>query len=173
QGQEANASEQDDPNSIGMALERSNLDLNPFKQKGGLLGSNFNLKSFVEGVDKVATGLDGIGVGFEIEGDVHSAYLFGQGYRSGVASNYQLVGRNLKLFGGQSMTALSKPASWLTGFGSGISYGATFLSMGVLTYEGVQVWNGRADRTRFGYHMGTFGLSAGLAFYMVGQLVLQ
>lgn len=73
----------------------------------------------------------------------------------------------------QSMTALSKPASWLTGFGSGISYGATFLSMVFLLTKVCRFGMGEQIELDLVIIWVLLAFLQGLAFYMVGQLVLQ
>lgn len=106
-----------------------------------------------DAADWAATGLGMASAGATIAADGKMASLISQGYTSGTSG---------------IMGATAQSAKSLAGFGSGLGYGATFISAGILTYEGVQTFNGQMDGGRFGYHVASFGAAAGTGFVFGG-----
>ena len=138
------------------------------QKKETTFGLNVDYKKIMSQAGKAGTALWGIATAYELQGEVDSKVLFDLGYRKGSLGNYLLKGRNLSLFGGQNMTSATMPISNATKFGGVLGKISTYVSIGVLAYEGREVYNGNLDGGRFGYHLTNFGASAGTGLLFGG-----
>ena len=104
-------------------------------------------------VDWAGTGLDFASAGATMVAESKMTSLISQGYTSGTSG---------------LMGATAQSAKSLSGLGSVLGYSATLISSSVLAYEGVQMYNGQMDASRFGYHAASFGAAAGVGFSFGG-----
>lgn len=138
------------------------FEFNYSPQMGFRIGSSFY------GIGDIGTGMGIIGEGIWMLGERRSAILYQQGIRRSVSGNYQLVGRNLSLFGNQPMTVTTKPFTRFTSIGRGVSnFGTFFAGAGAIvdTYEYSQ---GNLSGARYSYRLAGVGTSIGIAYLAGG-----
>jgi len=114
------------------------------------------------------TGLSLAGEGMWLLGENRSTSLYQQGFRRGLSGNYQLTGRNLSLFGNQTMTSATKPISRLAPIGKTLSGGGTALSVVSLGFDVADYSSGNLDGSRLGYRATGTGASIGAAYFLGG-----
>lgn len=113
---------------------------------------------------EIGTGFDLLGAGLTMGGDYRSAELFKQGYRRGLSGNYQLVGRNLSLFGNDAMTLTNAPLTFGGTFGKFISKTGTMVGGAAVFVDALSWYNGAISSYRFGYRLTGYGASIGAGF---------
>ncbi|MGE0931756.1 RHS repeat-associated core domain-containing protein [Peijinzhouia sedimentorum] len=119
----------------------------------------------------IGTGLSLLGEGMWLLGEKRSSSLYQQGFRRGLNGNYQLAGRNLSLFGNQSMTSATKPLTNLStigNFGKVLSNTGTFLSGASAVVDTYSYSQGNLSGVRYSYHMIGTGSSLAAMSYLGG-----
>ncbi len=123
-------------------------------------------------IGTIGTGLDVLGQGLIYTGEYRMLYLINNGYRrKGLLSNYQLSGRNAALFPSTSITAKTKPFSFLGTigpYGKYLSKAGTLFGGISLGIDYISVRSDRMSYTRFGYNFTGFATSFGVASYAGG-----
>jgi RHS repeat-associated protein len=138
------------------AINKSNQNSQAGWGGGSLVGSVLEKLSEIEIVTSVTA------IGLNQFGDSESTRLYQNGFRRGLEKNYQLSGRNLRLFGNQSMTLTTMPYSAFSQWGNRINRISTLLSlsgMGYNTYRFVYAGDPSYSGGRYSYHMSTSSIA--------------